>query len=328
MRRRGFTLVELLVVIGIIAMLISILLPTLGRARAAAQAIKCESNIRQLGLTMIMYANENKGIFPVDSDWRYTNSDGDRFARPFGWWDDPSIWINAACNYAYHKSYYRMILDAAAGTTVLPNNRVGASSLFVCPGSIDAGPSTANAAEVANNYLQVYAFPNPIPNPPTTPYALPTNDMGDPSNGVAPQPSTVHDVFTCYAFNSKLNSTGMGNGVNSVKQNQLHDATITALIVEKRVNPSEVVSQVSAQYGSPKNNDLPTRRMARIKADWSYFTGRHQKGGYICMADGHVQFFTMSELCLPPGYNPASYTAVDFNQTGKIIWDPFAKTTP
>jgi prepilin-type N-terminal cleavage/methylation domain-containing protein/prepilin-type processing-associated H-X9-DG protein len=64
--RRAFTLVELLVVIGIIAVLIAILLPVLSRSRASANAVKCLSNLRQIGVGLVMYNTENKGyIIPA-----------------------------------------------------------------------------------------------------------------------------------------------------------------------------------------------------------------------------------------------------------------------
>jgi prepilin-type N-terminal cleavage/methylation domain-containing protein/prepilin-type processing-associated H-X9-DG protein len=81
-RRHAFTLVELLVVIGIIAVLVSILLPSLNRAREAANQTKCLSNLRQLGMAFVMYVNESRGKFP------YTGRYDIPKPEDFLWWQE------------------------------------------------------------------------------------------------------------------------------------------------------------------------------------------------------------------------------------------------
>src|SRR5688500_12219931 len=83
--RRAFTLVELLVVIGIIALLISILMPALGRARDQANRVKCMNNMRTIMQAMVMYSSENKLSLP------FSNWGGNPRGTP-GWLYDNPNW--------------------------------------------------------------------------------------------------------------------------------------------------------------------------------------------------------------------------------------------
>jgi len=132
----GFTLVELLVVIGIIAVLIAILLPRLSAARGSGRTVKCLSNLRQIGIAAVTYTSQNKNyILPADVN------DPTRAGEGFGRvWADTWVTILVAEKYLP----YPRGID--------PNIPPGIDNVFHCPsGVLEQSSITAIANSLPAN---------------------------------------------------------------------------------------------------------------------------------------------------------------------------------
>jgi prepilin-type N-terminal cleavage/methylation domain-containing protein/prepilin-type processing-associated H-X9-DG protein len=340
-KRHGFTLVELLVVIGIIAILISLLLPSLSRARESAKIVTCASNERTIMQMMQLYAAQSNGYLPPFSMGSggathpandFTSSDGQAHDITTLGWD----YILLSTLYHLDMNSYFMDLDTGQGGRM---NSI--SAVWACPsdnfprlntGNFPIRSYGANWSKWGYGLQDSETSPYQVGVRGGAPYPFFMPWSGGCSGGVFFNPDTSAD-------DPKL-ASGQTAFAGLVKPAQLSKVPYWIWIIGENWGQSTVYSTSAtpglnaggganfsqAVIGNWAFGELDTSPARFHSTAWGSKTNARNNGGNYAYADGHVEFIRLQDLKIDsPAWNPFSTGTKSVNIfnnfTGYSVYD-------
>jgi prepilin-type N-terminal cleavage/methylation domain-containing protein/prepilin-type processing-associated H-X9-DG protein len=277
-RKFGFTLVELLVVIGIIAILVGILLPVLGRARENARRVQCMSNLRQVATAFFMYTQDNKGWFPNCAVFGGPSATALGYGvattpAPLGW---PADWVGWTEDWIVWRNKKRS--DVLRGSIVKYLGNPSTGAIMMCPSDDSEFRKIPNSdgtvypySYVMNSYLSFGTNSNPLV--PAT-VVTPKNNLRYPLNAAwkITQVRRSADKIIVYEEDERCARDGRGQMESPAIGN--NPANVIGLLAirhdRNRVNPDDVPSSVGQQLIEDQVN-------------------RERKGN-VAYVDGHADY--------------------------------------